>query len=197
MSEFAQEWPPVWFHDISSALALSKQAEPERRLQDFLATLSAETLRLAVFETTEAAGEALAYATACISALFNDSSAVASDDDFLDRLTPRVSVMLILEGLQRRGYVGVDWGDALDPMAMGAAGPALRGSAASAATAQHGGWRSIPVMVRRWQDYSGKKATLEGGGRTFEGIAEQRLGQNAERPAAADAGRAEQEAGEC
>src|SRR5258708_675320 len=65
----------------------------------------------------------------------------------------------------------------MDPMAMGAAGPALRGSAASAATAQHGGWRWIPVMVRRWQDYSGKKATLEGGGRTFEGIAEQRLGQ--------------------
>src|SRR6266852_8537569 len=62
-------------------------------------------------------------------------------------------------------------------MAMGSAGPALRGSAASAATAQHGGGRSIPVMVRRWQDDSGKKATLEGGGRTFEGIAEQRLGQ--------------------
>ena len=54
-----------------------------------------------------------------------------------------------------------------------------------------------PVMVRRWQDDSGKKATLEGGGRTFKGIAEQRLGQNAERPAAADAGRAEPEAGEC
>jgi len=60
MSEFEQEWPPVWFHDISSACALSKQAQPERRWQDFLATLSAETLRLAVFETTEAAGEALA-----------------------------------------------------------------------------------------------------------------------------------------
>src|SRR5713101_2184610 len=157
MSECAQEWPPVWFHDMSSALALSKQAEPERRLQDFLATLWAETLRLAVFETTEAAGEALAYASACISALFNDSSTAASDDA-LDRLTPRVQVMLILEGLQRRGYVGVDWGDALDPMAMGSAGPALRGSAASAATAQHGGGRSIPVMVRRWQDYSGKKS---------------------------------------
>jgi len=56
MSEFAQEWPPVWFHDISSALALSKQAEPERRRQDFLATLSAETLRLAVFETTDSGG---------------------------------------------------------------------------------------------------------------------------------------------
>src|SRR5712671_4782062 len=53
-------------------------------------------------------------------------------------------------------------------MAMGSAGPALRGSAASAATAQHGGGRSIPVMVRRWQDDSGKKATLEGDGRTFE-----------------------------
>src|SRR5258708_21563293 len=36
------------------------------------------------------------------------------------------------------------------------------------------------VIVRRWQDYTGKKATLEGGGRTFEGIAEQRLDQNAE-----------------
>ena len=105
--------------------------------------------------------------------------------------------MLILESLPRRGDVRVDWGDALDPMARGAAGPALRGSAASAATAEHGGGRSIPVMVRRWQDDSGKKATLEGGGCTFEGIAEQRLGQNAERPAAADAGRAEQEAGEC
>ena len=49
MSEFAQEWPPVWFHHISSAFALSKQAEPERRLQDFRATLWAETLRLASF----------------------------------------------------------------------------------------------------------------------------------------------------
>ena len=49
MSEFEREWPPVWFHDISSALALSKQAEPEWRLQDFLAPLSSETLRLAVF----------------------------------------------------------------------------------------------------------------------------------------------------
>ena len=118
MSEFEEGWPPAWFHDISSAFALSKQTTPERRLQAFLATLSAETLRLAVFETTEAAGEALAYATACISALFNDSSTAASDDDFLDRLTPRVSVMLILEGLQRRGYVRVDYGDALDPMAL-------------------------------------------------------------------------------
>ena len=83
----------------------------------FLATLSAETFRLAASETAEAAGEVLAYATACISALFNDSSTAASDDD-LDRLTPRVYVMLILEGLQRRGYVRVDYGDALDPMAL-------------------------------------------------------------------------------
>src|SRR5713226_2771025 len=32
-------------------------------------------------------------------------------------------------------------------------------------------------MVRRWQDYTGKKATLEGGGRTFEGIAGTASGQ--------------------
>ena len=103
MSAFEVGSPPDWFQDIANAFASSRQTTPERRLQAFLATLSAETLRLAVFETTEAAGEALAYATACISALFNDSSTAASDDDFLDRLTPRVYVMLILEGLQRRG----------------------------------------------------------------------------------------------
>jgi len=103
MSEFGEGWPPTWFHDISSAFAFSKQLRPERWLQAFLETLAAETLRLAISETAEAAGEVLAYVTACISALFNDSSTAASDDDFLDRLTPRVYVMLILEGLQRRG----------------------------------------------------------------------------------------------
>src|SRR5260370_39679607 len=119
MSEFEQGWPPAWFHDISSAFALSKQAARERRLQAFLATLSAETLRLAVSEAAEPGGEVLAYATACIYALFNDSSTAASEDD-LDRLTPRVHVMLILESLQRRGYVRVDWGAPLDPMALDA-----------------------------------------------------------------------------
>src|SRR5260370_38193680 len=52
------------------------------------------------------------------------------------------------------------------------------------------------VIVRRWQEYTGKKATLEGDGRTFGEIAEQRLGQNTERPASGDAGRARQKAGE-
>src|SRR5712691_6904868 len=47
------------------------------------------------------------------------------------------------------------------------------------------------VIVQRWQEYTGKKATLEGDGRTFEVIREERLGQNAERPASEDAGRAE------
>src|SRR5229473_7553891 len=119
MSQFDLGWRPDWFRDISSALAVSKQAAPERRLQAFLATLSAETLRLAVSEAAEPAGEVLAYATACIYALFNDSSTAASEDD-LDRLTPRVHVMLILESLQRRGYVRVDWGAPLDPMALDA-----------------------------------------------------------------------------
>ena len=43
-----------------------------------------------------------ANATACLYALFNDSSSAVSDDA-LDRLTPPVQVMLILESLQRRG----------------------------------------------------------------------------------------------
>src|SRR5262249_28007056 len=47
------------------------------------------------------------------------------------------------------------------------------------------------VIVRRWQEYTGKRATLEGDGRTFGAVAKQRRGQNADRPAAADAGRAE------
>ena len=99
MSQFDLGWRPDWFRDISSAFAVAKQAAGAAATGFPGDALSAETLRLAVFETTEAAGEALAYATACISALFNDSSTAASDDDFLDRLTPRVYVMLILEGL--------------------------------------------------------------------------------------------------
>ena len=42
MSEFEQEWPPVWFHDLSSACALSKQAEPERRLNGEVTRLNCE-----------------------------------------------------------------------------------------------------------------------------------------------------------
>jgi hypothetical protein len=119
MSEFEEGSPPDWFQDISNAFASSRQTPPERRLQTFLATLSSETLRLAASESPEETGEVLAYATACIHALFNDPSAAVSDNH-LDRLTPRVHVMLILESLQRRGYVRVDYGDALDPMALGA-----------------------------------------------------------------------------
>ncbi len=120
MSEFEEGWPAAWFHDISSAYAFSKQIRPERRLQVFLEALSAETLRLALSEAPEIAGEVLAYTTVCLSTLLNDSGTAASDDDFLDRLTPPVCVMLALEGLHRRGYIRVDWGDALDPMSLDA-----------------------------------------------------------------------------
>jgi len=102
MSAFAEGSPPDWFQDISNAFASSRQTPPERRLQAFLATLSSETLRLAVAEFAEKAGEILAYATACLWALFNDSSSAVSDDA-LDRLTPPVPGMLILESLPRRG----------------------------------------------------------------------------------------------
>jgi len=57
MSQFDLGWRPDWFRDISSAFAVAKQAAPVRRLQAFLATLSSETLRLAVSETAEPAGE--------------------------------------------------------------------------------------------------------------------------------------------
>jgi len=57
MSQFDLGWRPDWFRDISSAFAVAKQAAAVRRLQAFLATLSSETLRLAVSETAEPAGE--------------------------------------------------------------------------------------------------------------------------------------------
>ena len=66
MSAFEERSQPDWFQDISHAFASSRQTPPERRLQAFLATLSAETLRLAVAESAEQAGEILAYATACL-----------------------------------------------------------------------------------------------------------------------------------
>jgi len=41
-------------------MCLVQETPPERRLQAFLATLSSETLRLAVAESAEQAGEILA-----------------------------------------------------------------------------------------------------------------------------------------
>jgi len=37
----------------------------------------------------------------------------------------------------------------------------------------------VDVIVQRWQTLSGKKATLEGDGRTFEEIADVRKKENA------------------
>ena len=53
--------------------------------------------------------------------------------------------------------------------------------------------RYVDVIVRRWQEYTGKEATLNGDGRTFDAVAEQRLSLNAERPGAGEPGRAERE----
>jgi len=107
---------PPWARDISNALASAKEAPPEQRLVMFLAPLSAETLRLAGAESEEA-GEVVAYATICLHGLFSDPGVTSSDEE-LDRWTSRVHVMLIVESLQRRSYVRVDYGDsALDPLA--------------------------------------------------------------------------------
>ncbi len=35
----------------------------------------------------------------------------------------------------------------------------------------------VDVIVQRWQQLTGKKATLDGGGRTFEDVAEERAAQ--------------------
>ncbi len=34
----------------------------------------------------------------------------------------------------------------------------------------------VDVIVRRWQQYTGKQAQLDGNGRTFDEIAQERLG---------------------
>ena len=116
MTDESSGSPPPWAQDISRALASARQASPERRLVVFLAALSTETLRLAGSESGES-GEALAFTTICLRGLFADSSVTPSEDE-LDSWTLRVHVMLILESLQRRGYVRVDYGaGALDPLA--------------------------------------------------------------------------------
>jgi DNA modification methylase len=53
--------------------------------------------------------------------------------------------------------------------------------------------RYVDVVVRRWQEYTGKEATLNEDGRTFDAVAEQRLSLNEERPGAGEPGRAERE----
>ena len=51
----------------------------------------------------------------------------------------------------------------------------------------------VDVIVQRWQQYTGKAATLEGDGRTYDSVAIDRLGtaDQLKEPAAADARRAE------
>ncbi len=84
-----------------------------------LGELTVETLRLAGAETDEG-GEATSYAAVCLRALFTDSTVVASDEE-LYRWHCRVCLMLILEFLQRHGYLRVDYGDVLDRLASEAA----------------------------------------------------------------------------
>ena len=57
----------------------------------------------------------------------------------------------------------------------------------------------VDVIVQRWQQYVGKTATLAGDGRTYDSVAINRLGirDQAEKPAAADAGRAEEAEERC
>jgi DNA modification methylase len=55
------------------------------------------------------------------------------------------------------------------------------------------------VIVQRWQQFTGKAATLAGDGRTYDSVAIDRLGtgDQAEKPATVDAGRAEEAEEQC
>jgi DNA modification methylase len=55
------------------------------------------------------------------------------------------------------------------------------------------------VIIRRWQEYTGERATLADDGRTYDSVAIDRLGRRdqAEKPAAVNAGRAEEAEEQC
>ncbi len=55
-------------------------------------------------------GEALIYATICLRALFTGPHVAPTDEEF-DQWSSRVHIMLIMESLQRRGYVRVAYED--------------------------------------------------------------------------------------
>jgi len=57
----------------------------------------------------------------------------------------------------------------------------------------------VDVIVQRWQQYTGKTAILAADGRSFDTTTQDRLdtGTQVEKPAAEDAGRAEERVAEC
>src|SRR6266581_3021364 len=109
MSQAPNSSRPAWLQDIFSACALAEQAPLERRLIIFLEALATETVRLIGAESDES-GEALIYATICLRALFTGPHVAPTDEEF-DQWSSRVHIMLIMESLQRRGYVRVAYED--------------------------------------------------------------------------------------
>ena len=97
---------PKWKEDISIAFAAARQVTSERRLSVFLAAVSGDTLRLIVSELEEF-GEALTHATICVRVLLTGDSNIPSEEE-LDRWSSRVHLFLILESLERRGFIHVD-----------------------------------------------------------------------------------------
>ena len=104
-----------WSQNILGACALAQQAPLERRLAVFLAALATETVRLIGTESDEG-GEALIYAAIGLRVLFTGPDVIASEEE-LDQWSSRVQVMLIMESLQRRGFVHVAYEDPVtDPL---------------------------------------------------------------------------------
>src|SRR5262245_43882650 len=105
----------TWIDNISRAFAEATKIAPERRLAVFLAALSAKTLRLVVSESA-GYGEVLTHATICVRALLTDGASPPSDGE-VQRWSSRVQLFLILESLERRGFLRVDYSElARDPL---------------------------------------------------------------------------------
>jgi hypothetical protein len=109
MSQLRSGPEPQWSEDIATAFAAARQVALERCLGVFLAAVSANTLRLIAYEF-EGFGEALMQATICVRALLTRDPSVPSDED-VEKWSSRVQLFLILESLERRGFIHVDYGE--------------------------------------------------------------------------------------
>lgn len=95
--------------DISSAFAAARHVASERRLAVFLKALSSNTLRLSAYDSEECR-EALTQATISVWALLTSASNIPSEEE-VNRWSPRVHLLLILESLERGGFIQVDHGE--------------------------------------------------------------------------------------
>ena len=105
-----------WSQNILGACALASATSPNRSsLGSFPGRAGHRNNPLIGTESDES-GEALMYAAIYLRSLLTSPDVVPSDEEF-DEWSSRVQVMLIMESLQRRGYVHVVYEDPVtDPL---------------------------------------------------------------------------------